>query len=379
MALSKTDFDYVRELVHRHSAIVLEPGKEYLIEARLLALARKQGAASIESLVEQVRTSPLQEMRQKVVEALTTGETSFFRDLHPWEALRTTLVPELMHKRASDHRLVFWCLACSTGQEPYTLSMLLKEHFPALASWTVQLIAADISREALKRSAAGRYTQLEVNRGLPATMLVKYFERDGLEWQVKPELRRSIEFKELNLAGVWPALPARRGLHPQCAHLLRCANQEDDPGKIRQLMPRKDGYPFLGGAETTINLDDAFERLQISKATGCEASSRPDVEEGFMPIADSDISQVTEAIWGSVLGMLSERSDTPVIVDHGHQPLAHDTIGRHVTACVHITGTWQGAVVSTLAALARKTASMMFGIDGETPPIRRSATRWARS
>lgn len=267
-SLSKTDFEFVKNLVLKHAAIVLETGKEYLVESRLAPLARQEGLASFEELIARMRAQPSNGLHWKVVEAMTTNETSFFRDIHPFDALKKSVLPDLLTKRASERKLNIWCAASSSGQEPYTVAMVLREHFPTLANWTIRFIASDISNEMVTRSREGRYSQLEVNRGLPATLLVKYFQKQGTEWQIKDDLRRIIEFQQVNLAEAWPSWP------PMDIVLMRnvmiyfnVETKKTILGKIRRLL-RPDGYLFLGGAETTMNLDDAFERVQLDKS-GC--------------------------------------------------------------------------------------------------------------
>lgn len=268
MPITTAEFDYVRDLVRQRAAIVLDPGKEYLVESRLGQLARQQGIESISVLVEQLRRPNAAELESQVVEAMTTNETSFYRDIHPFEALRTTVLPELIKRRSSERILNIWSAACSTGQEPYTIAMLIKEHFPEIAGWTVRILATDLSTEVLDKAREGRYAQIEVNRGLPAPLLVKYFDRAGMGWQVKPDLKRMVDFRPMNLITPWPSL-ARMDLV-----FLRNVLIYFDVDTKRQILGRvaqhlrPDGYLFLGAAETTVNVHDGFERVQIEKA-GC--------------------------------------------------------------------------------------------------------------
>jgi chemotaxis protein methyltransferase CheR len=230
VALSQTDFEYVRGLVLRRSAIGLENEKLYLAETRLQALARREGIDSLETLVRQLRTAPANGLQQKVVEAMTTNETSFFRDVQPFEMLKQVVVPELMKRRATERQLTIWCAASSTGQEPYSLAMMLRESFPALASWKVRITTSDLSTEVLQKARKGCYSQLEVNRGLPAQMLVKYFQRQGVAWQIKDDIRNLIDYRQLNLIEPWPALPPVGCHHdPQRADLFRRGNEAADP------------------------------------------------------------------------------------------------------------------------------------------------------
>ena len=199
---------------------------------------------------------------------MTTNETSFFRDLHPFDALKKTLLPELVIKRGGERILNFWCAAASSGQEPYTVALLLREHFPLLADWTIRFIATDLSAEMVERSRAGRYSQLEMNRGMPAAFLVKYFQRQGVEWQVKEEIRAMIEFRQLDLVRAWPSMPPLDIIFMRNVLIyFDVATKKAILAKVRRLL-RPDGYLFLGAAETTLNLDDNFERRQLDKA-GC--------------------------------------------------------------------------------------------------------------
>jgi chemotaxis protein methyltransferase CheR len=267
-AMTETDFDFVRRLVYQRSAIVLEPGKEYLVESRLAPIVRDNGLGSISELVGKLRGPGAALLERDVIEAMTTNETSFFRDLWPFEVLKADVLPDLIAKRQTTRTLTIWCAASSTGQEPYSISMLIREHFPALGGWNVKILATDLSSEVLEKAKEARYSQLEVGRGMPAALLVKYFERHGLDWQLKPEIRRSVEFRQMNLAEPWPALPP--------ADLVMVRNvliyfdtdtKKAILGKVRGVL-KNDGYMFLGAAETTLNLDEGFERLQFQR-TGC--------------------------------------------------------------------------------------------------------------
>lgn len=268
MPITTAEFDYVRDLVRQRAAIVLDPGKEYLVESRLGQLARQQGIESISVLVDQLRRPNNAALESQVVEAMTTNETSFYRDIHPFDALRTTVIPEVVKRRSTERVLNIWSAACSTGQEPYTIAMLIKEHFPELASWTVRILATDLSTEVLAKAREGRYAQIEVNRGLPAPLLVKYFDRAGMGWQVKPELKRMVDFRPMNLITPWPSLPRMDVIFLRNVLIyFDLDTKRQIFGRIQQHL-RPDGYLFLGAAETTVNVHDGFERLQLDKA-GC--------------------------------------------------------------------------------------------------------------
>ncbi len=267
MTIAAAELDYVRKLVLDQSAIVLEASKGYLVESRLSPLVRKAGCGSLSELVARLRTSKDQVLHREVVEAMTTNETSFFRDRHPFDALRDLVLPELMKARAAEKRLSIWSAASSTGQEAYSISMMLKEDFPQLASWNVRILGTDLNEEVLAKARAGRYGQVEMNRGLAAPLLLKYFTRDGLSWIISGDLRRMVEFQQMNLAIPWPALPRMDVIFLR--NVLIYFNAETKKkilANVRGLL-RPGGRLFLGGAEPTINLDDAYERVQHDKAT----------------------------------------------------------------------------------------------------------------
>ena len=266
MTLTATSFDWVRQLVHRESAIVLAPGKEYLVEARLLPIARSMGLPDVGQLVDSVRTRPSPESTRKIVEALTTNETSWFRDGDPFTALTSTVLPSLLSARGPAERLQIWSAACSSGQEPYTIAMLLEDALPN-ASTRVAITATDLSREMVERTRAGRFSQLEVNRGLPAPMLVRHFTRAGTEWEVSPSLRRMVTASECNLAAPLPRLGPF-----DVVYLRNVLIYFDLPTKqailrrVRALM-RPDGWLFLGAAETTLGVDDSWERVVVGRSS----------------------------------------------------------------------------------------------------------------
>jgi chemotaxis protein methyltransferase CheR len=268
MPISPTDFDFVRAMVRKESAIALEPGKEYLVESRLTTLARQIGLVTADQLIEEVRRKPDNGLRYKIVEAMTTNETSFFRDVAPFDALREHVLPDLIARRAEQKALRIWCGAASTGQEPYSLAMLIREHFPALASWRVEIVATDISREVLDRARTGRYSQLEVNRGLPASMLVKYFEKEGIAWRVKAPLRDMITFREMNLIGNWTGVDnADIVMMRNVLIYFDVTIKKQILANVRRIL-RADGYFMLGSAESTMNIDDKYKRVSVGR-TSC--------------------------------------------------------------------------------------------------------------
>jgi chemotaxis protein methyltransferase CheR len=198
---SSVDYDYLRQLVFGLSQNVLDPSRDYLFETRLTKLLRNQGMAHLQELVQQLKARKNPVLERSIAEAMTINETSFFRDGRPFELLRTELLPKLIEARRNTRRLRFWSAACSTGQEAYSLAMLLLEHFPLLASWSIRIEGTDICSEVVEKAQAGVYHRIEMNRGLPARFVVRYFEHVGEDWSVKPEIRKMCNFRQANLCG----------------------------------------------------------------------------------------------------------------------------------------------------------------------------------
>jgi chemotaxis protein methyltransferase CheR len=265
-SITSGDFRYICDLVRQQSALALEPGKEYLVESRLAPLAHQEGFPSCHHMVRTLRVGPFRELHRKVVEAMTNNETSFFRDGRVFKAIARGILPTLVASRSAERSLSIWCAASSSGQEPYSIAMLSREHRPSLGGWNMRIIASDISQDVLGRARAGRYNQTEINRGLPANLLVKYFEQDGRVWTVCPEIRRMVEFHEINLIHAWPSLPRMQLI------LLRNVLIYFDVDTKKAILERiarlldPHGYLFLGTAESTTNLDDSFEPVTIEGA-----------------------------------------------------------------------------------------------------------------
>ncbi len=265
MPLAGPDIDYIRDFVRSRAAIVLE-GKEYLIEARLETLAATEGLTGLAALMVALRAEPEpRQLHRKVVDALTTNETLFFRDVHPYDAMRTRIIPELMERNQISRSLRIWSGACSAGQEPLSIAMLLRTHFPALENWRIELLATDLSDEMLEQARRGCYSQIEVNRGLPAAMLVRYLEDRGSHWRAKPEIRNMIRYERFNLVGHWP----ERG--PFDLILLRNVMIYFDIDVRREILAHlaealvPDGYLLLGAAETTAGVSEEFEPVTIGR------------------------------------------------------------------------------------------------------------------
>lgn len=267
VAMEPSTFEYVRDLVREHSAIALESHKGYLVESRLVPVARQHGMDSLDVFIDSLRGKPFGRLHAQLVEAMTTNETSFFRDFHPFDALKDEILPRLMQARSSTRTLHIWSAACSTGQEPYTIVMLLREHFPQLAGWKVRLLATDLSSQVLEKAKEGVYTQAEINRGLPAPLLIKYFDRVGLQWQLKPEIRRCVEFQRLNLIESWPHFPAMDLVFLRNVLIYFTPDTKRQIlGNVRKRMAA-DGTLFLGAAETTLGLDEGYVRVSHGKSS----------------------------------------------------------------------------------------------------------------
>lgn len=200
MTCSETDLAFLRQFIQGRSGNVLDASRHHLFEARLYQLCQSHGMSGLDELVQKLRFAPNPAFERAVVEAMTINETSFFRDHAPFDLMQKKLVPQLIQNRQRDQRLRFWSAACSSGQEAYSLAMLLREGFPQIAGWDIEILGTDIHTAMVRRAQAGRYQRMEINRGLPMRYLLKYFRRDGEEWEVVPELRSMCRFEQRNLA-----------------------------------------------------------------------------------------------------------------------------------------------------------------------------------
>ncbi|OYP36454.1 CheR family methyltransferase [Rhodopirellula sp. MGV] len=268
MTLATSDIDFLRDLVAKHSGNVIAPRQVYMLEQRLAPLAGTIGLGDVPALVAKLRSTNDANLSNQVAEAVTVNETSFFRDMHVFEAMRKSVIPDLMKKNERSKEIRIWCAACSSGQEPYSLSMVIREHFPQLASWKVSIVATDLSEEMLSKSRSGAYSQLEVNRGLPAKSLVRYFERKGASWQAKRELSELIDFRRLNLTTPWPFLGQFDVIFIRNVLIYFDQRTKADILTRMRRALRPDGYLFIGAAETTIGLNVPFQRTEID-ATVC--------------------------------------------------------------------------------------------------------------
>lgn len=259
--MTPLDYDYLRKMLKERSGLVLSSDKQYLVESRLLPIARKMGVPGLGELVQKLKAPGAEPLIVEVVEAMTTNESFFFRDKIPFDNFRDTMMPAMIAARAKNKRLRIWCAAASTGQEPYSLAMIIKEMAGSLAGWRIEILATDLSLEVLEKAKAGIYSQFEVQRGLPIQMLVKYFTQSGETWQVAPEIRAAVQYRPFNLLSEFAGLGR--------FDMVFCRNvliYFDQPSKINVLeraarILEPDGFLVLGAAETVVGLTDVFKPL----------------------------------------------------------------------------------------------------------------------
>ncbi|HEY5280740.1 MAG TPA: protein-glutamate O-methyltransferase CheR [Pseudolabrys sp.] len=252
------DFEYLRRLLKERSGLSLSAEKDYLLESRLLPLARRQGMASLAELVMRLRQPGSTALAIAVTEAMTTNETFFFRDRIPYDHLRDTIIPALAAARSREKRIRIWCTAAASGQEPYSIAMMLKAFGPQLHGFRVDILATDLSAEVIDRAKAGVYSQFEVQRGLPINLLVKYFSKSGDRWEIAPELRGMVQFRTLNLLNDFTPLGQFDIVF--CRNVLIYFDQATKAGVLDRVARQMagDGYLTLGAAETVVGLTDCF-------------------------------------------------------------------------------------------------------------------------
>jgi chemotaxis protein methyltransferase CheR len=269
------DYEYLRKLLREKSGLDLSADKQYLIESRLLPLSRKIGLSGISELVQKMKDGSASAITQ-AVEAMTTNETFFFRDKVPFDHFRDSIMPEILRARTSRKSMRIWCAAGSTGQEPYSLAMSVKEMGAATAGWRIEILATDLSQEVLEKSKAGIYSQFEVQRGLPIQMLVKYFKQTGEFWQVNPEIRAMVQHRQLNLLHDFSQLGVFDVVF--CRNVLIYFDQETKINIFNRLAKatEPDGFLVLGAAETVVGLTDVFkpypERRGLYRPSGLPAT-----------------------------------------------------------------------------------------------------------
>jgi chemotaxis protein methyltransferase CheR len=274
------DYEFLRKLMKDRSGLVLSADKQYLVESRLLPVARKRGINGLGDLVQKLKSGN-ESLAVEVVEAMTTNESFFYRDKIPFDHFRDTILPSLHRSRSGRKRLRIWCAAASTGQEPYSLAMCLKEMGGMFAGWRVEIIGTDLSTEVLEKAKAGLYSQFEVQRGLPIQMLVKHFAANGELWQVSAELRAMVQFRPLNLLHDFSHLGMFDVVF--CRNVLIYFDQATKIGVLDRIarILEPDGYLALGAAETVVGLTESFKPLAerrglyVQNAAGRAAGTGP--------------------------------------------------------------------------------------------------------
>jgi chemotaxis protein methyltransferase CheR len=273
------DCDFLRRRLEERSGLVLCGDKQYLVESRLLPIARKAGLGSLDALIAVLRQNTDDPLMTKVVEAMTTNETFFFRDKTPYETFGSTVLPELLAARRITRSIRIWCAAASTGQEPYSLAMALKEMEGVIAAgWRIELIATDLSGEVLEKARQGIYSQFDVQRGLPIQLLIKYFAQVGEMWQIAPEIRAMVKFQQLNLLSDFSRLGTFDVIF--CRNALIYFDKDTKVDVLNRLgrVVARDGYLVLGAAETVVGLTAAFKTVPDLRgfyAPNMRASSAP--------------------------------------------------------------------------------------------------------
>lgn len=260
------ELDYIRTLAREKAAIVIEATKDYLIESRLEPVAKREGFESAHEFIRSMRENqgPMR-FHDATIDALTTNETLFFRDHHPFEALKHPVLPELIAARAKFRKMRIWSAACSTGQEPYSLAMLVADKFPELASWDFRIVATDLSDTVLEKARTGSFSKLEINRGLPAPMLVKYFQQTGQNWVVRDEIRRRVEFRKMNLADAWPILPKFDLVFLRNVMIyFDLKTKREILSKVRRVLA-SDGYLALGSSETPLTITTELKSVPVGR------------------------------------------------------------------------------------------------------------------
>ncbi len=252
------DFELYKDLLYQESGLVLTPDKSYLLDSRLTPVARKWNYSSIEFMTLQLRALPDTDLIKDIVEAMTTNETSFFRDSKPFLEFEKTVLPALLQSKAAKKTIRIWCAASSSGQEPYSLSMMLKEKEALLKGWKIEIIATDISEEILEQARRGMFSQFEVQRGLPVTHLMKYFEQINDKWRLKDEIRNMVKFSYFNLLDDMTKLGSFDVIF--CRNVLIYFDEKTKGGVLEKMAQRldKEGFLFLGGAETVLGITDKF-------------------------------------------------------------------------------------------------------------------------
>ncbi|MDD7911946.1 MULTISPECIES: CheR family methyltransferase [Pseudovibrio] len=257
--MTPSEYEFLKQFLKSRSGLVLSDEKQYLVESRLVPVTRRTGHKNLSALIADLGPRGSEELKNTVVEAMTTNESFFFRDKTPFDHFRKTMLPSMLTNRAGSKRVRIWCAAASTGQEPYSIGMCLQEDRGKTGGFRFEILGTDISSEVLEKARMGIYSQFEVQRGLPIQMLLKFFSQQGELWQVAPELRAMVQWRKLNLLQNFSHLGEFDIIF--CRNVLIYFDQDTKRDILQRLakqMP-SDGFLVLGAAETVVGLTDAFE------------------------------------------------------------------------------------------------------------------------
>jgi len=257
--MRKEDFELLSKILKERSGLVLSENKVYLLESRLTPIARKKGMETLDDLINEVRLRRKEDLLREITDAMTTNESFFFRDSTPFDLFKADVLPGLLKSRANARRIRIWCAAASTGQEPYSLAMILSEMETQLAGWNIEIIGTDLSKDVLDKARAGVYSQFEVQRGLPIKLLMKYFTQAGEMWQVSEKIRKMVTYKPFNLLDSFRSLGTFDVVF--CRNVLIYFHQETKSDVLERLRGQmaEDGTLFLGAAETVLGLTEKFK------------------------------------------------------------------------------------------------------------------------
>jgi len=267
-SVTAADFEFLRTFLAQKTAIQIAPGQEYLVESRLDKVARQHGLPDVTAVLGRVRSGN-NAVAADVIDAMTTNETSFFRDQHPFDDIVATIIPELLSKLGPAEPLTIWCAASSSGQEPYTLAILLNEHFGDLVRRRrVKIVATDLSPTMVTRTKEGRYSQFEVNRGLPAKHMITYFQQQGRDWIVRSDLRDMIDARQLNLLEPWSSIPrCDLVLMRNVLIYFPAEVKHKILARVKDQVLKPQGYLLLGSSETMVGGPHAYQTCKLAKAT----------------------------------------------------------------------------------------------------------------
>lgn len=265
MSLTSSDIGFLQELIASKSGHVVPDQQAYLFDSKLKCVAQKEGLSSVQELVAKIKKTHSPSISERISEAMTINETLFFRDIHSFDALKNSILPRLIKARQKTKKLSIWNAACSSGQEPYSIAFTIREYFPELSEWKIQILGTDISDEVLEKAEIGGYSQFEVNRGIPASILVKYLERRDSIWFVKDEIRNMLEFRKINLIHPWN-LEEKFDLIFMRNVLIYFSVQTKQAvlQRVKNNLAH-DGYLVLGGGETMININAPYNRETVDQ------------------------------------------------------------------------------------------------------------------